>query len=370
MECEEVRNRFSALLEEELSSPEEREMRDHLASCPGCDREWRQFVKTMDWLHSAEDEEVPQDFQAGIYRKMEERKGAVQETGTRGFLMPPSFRLPIQAVAMVAIVFLVLYLSKMTPRDLYQARKVEPDKVAQVEIRGPEKTKEVTGPKAEDQLKTPPVTMKEERKKPVKEEKREAETPKAPRAAPAPTRAAEQPSLAAPAQEPKRLASEPAQGAVTAKPGPPGSDMGVAEAPAVKDAEEAKPSSVGAGKTEGPLAMRAKAPGLSKPPQEMVLKSADRRETVSQVEGLLGRLGGTIFREDEESLWVSLPASSVSALEKELVALGSAPTAGERMAKTRAAREVAAAPESKKREERETTAQEVWVTVRIVLVKE
>jgi hypothetical protein len=69
----------------------------------------------MRWLQSVGEVEVPDAFLPELLKKMEERKTIVpdKKPTERGFNFPLSLKLPVQAVAMVAIVFLVLYLTKM-----------------------------------------------------------------------------------------------------------------------------------------------------------------------------------------------------------------------------------------------------------------
>jgi hypothetical protein len=123
MECEKIRERFSSLLEGDLESSEEKIIRDHLASCSGCQKDFETFKKTMNWLHSVDEVEAPEGFLTEIYQKMEDRKGKGyrQEWGHR--LM--RLKLPAQAVAMVAIVFAVLYITKIIPMETPSSKKVD-----------------------------------------------------------------------------------------------------------------------------------------------------------------------------------------------------------------------------------------------------
>ncbi len=108
MECEKVRDRFSSLLENELDPLEEKTVREHLASCPDCEKDLQQFEKTIRWLHSVEDVKVPDGFLSGIHKKMGERK-------RKAPFFSVSLKLPAQALAMVTVVFLALYLTKIMP---------------------------------------------------------------------------------------------------------------------------------------------------------------------------------------------------------------------------------------------------------------
>jgi hypothetical protein len=118
MECEKVRDRFSSLLEGELTPLEEKAVREHFASCSECTKDFKKFEKTVRWLHSVEEAKVPEGFLSETHKKLEERKRMGLKAGKirpGWFNTLVQLKLPVQAVAMVAIVFLVLYLTKMMP---------------------------------------------------------------------------------------------------------------------------------------------------------------------------------------------------------------------------------------------------------------
>jgi len=121
MDCEKVRDRFSSFLEDALDPLEEKVVKEHLTSCSDCQKNLQQFDKTVRWLHSLKDVEVPDGFLSEINRKMEERKRKVP------FSLFP-LKLPVQAVAMVAIVFLVLYLTKIIPIEIPHQKAAEHSK--------------------------------------------------------------------------------------------------------------------------------------------------------------------------------------------------------------------------------------------------
>ena len=129
LRCEEVRDRFSALCEGELTPSEEAEVRRHLERCPGCQGEFTRFEKTLRMLHSVEEVEVPEGFLSGVYEKIEgrrERDFSPEKTPREGYGL--KWKIPAQAFAMVAIVFLALYLTKMTsnePAPMKATQRVE-----------------------------------------------------------------------------------------------------------------------------------------------------------------------------------------------------------------------------------------------------
>jgi hypothetical protein len=123
MECEKIRERFSSLIEGDLSPSEEKMIKEHLSSCPECQKNFETFKKTMNWLHSVEELEAPEGFLTEIYQKMEDRK---RMESRHGWVQRLSrMNLPAQAVAMVAIVFVVLYITKMIPMERTRSKKVD-----------------------------------------------------------------------------------------------------------------------------------------------------------------------------------------------------------------------------------------------------
>jgi hypothetical protein len=151
MDCNEVKDLFSTLVEKELSFLEEEEVRRHIEACSGCRQEYGSFEKMMKWLHSAEEVEVPEGFLSGILQKKEERKGRI--------LRPSKWKLPIQAAAMVACLFLVIYLTRIveveTPRMKEREAKAPPtqevakEKPSAPKLVGKEETARRSSPKPE-----------------------------------------------------------------------------------------------------------------------------------------------------------------------------------------------------------------------------
>jgi hypothetical protein len=121
MECERIRERLSSLIEGDLSRSEEKMIKEHLSSCPECQKNFETFKKTMNWLHSVEELEAPERFLTEIYQKMKDRK---RMKSRHGWVQRLSrMNLPAQAVAMVAIVFVVLYITKIIPMETTHSKK-------------------------------------------------------------------------------------------------------------------------------------------------------------------------------------------------------------------------------------------------------
>jgi hypothetical protein len=133
MECEKIQGKFSSFLEGDLGSSEEKVLKEHLASCSACRKDFETFKKTMNWLHSVDEVKAPEGFLKEIYQKMEDRKGVGYRQEWVHRLM--RLKLLAQAVAMVAIVFAVLYVTKMIPMETHREKNVEVARTPQSEVK-------------------------------------------------------------------------------------------------------------------------------------------------------------------------------------------------------------------------------------------
>ena len=299
MDCEKVRDRFSSLLEGELKPPEEEKVREHLGSCQDCQKEWEQFNRMIHWLHTVEEEDVPEGFLSEIQKKREERKGKERTVGNRFF---HSMKIPIQAVAMVMIVFLALYLTKMPPFEMLQERAVEKSEVSFSEREKKESVlKEEEGQKATS---PPPALYRKDylsEAKPSATDEREG---------------AKDEIAQKMKEEDKKLPAPPfKEEMATAEPLRP-KEMAKAEAPPL---EEKRRESERVGKGMMSLA--------KKPAREITLKISDREKAISRLQELAKQLGGEVVREDGDVFLTSLPVSSYAEFEKGLAQIGSSPVA-------------------------------------------
>jgi hypothetical protein len=355
MDCEKVRDRFSSLWEKELTPSEERVVREHLSSCPGCRREWQEFEKTMQWLHSVGEVEVPDGFLPELHEKMEERKGAIpdEKSRRRWFDLPLSLKLPSQAVAMVAIVFLVLYLTKMMPMEVYR----------------PKETKQTSFPHSVEKKSKPLLSQREAEK-----ERRVYETTsKAPRAkdvgeskAPAPAEEkleAYTPQAEAEAKKAEALSSK--------------TEILPYQRMGGRERAEKKVLSPEPGKNEKAVVGKERSALASKPPQEIILKISDREKVISQLNELVKQFGGEMVTTEGNMFLASLPTASFSEFEKKLAGLSAFTQAGKVIPK-KDGMSLRAAPGVKRREIDEKNKaltklpvdQESRTIVRIFLVQE
>jgi len=299
MDCEKVRDRFSSLWEKELTPVEKKTVKEHLSSCPACQREFEQFEKTMRWLQSVGEVEVPDAFLPELLKKMEERKRIAPETKAteRWFNFPLSLKLPAQAVAMVAIVFLVLYLTKMMPTDIY--RQKETPKTSSPLSLGKEPEQVLAQKEGERErvaLKTPP-----EAPRPKDDERAETAVPGKERLE---------------AYAPQVKAEEKKAEVTSSK-----TEVMREQTFDLKEAARVKVPSSEPEKIEKGLSAQGKLAMASKPHQEIVLRISDREKAISQLHKLVKQFGGEIVTTEGDRFLASLPKGSFSEFEKELAEL-------------------------------------------------
>ena len=285
MECEKVRDRFSSLLEGESNPLEEKAVREHLASCLECQKDYEGFEKTIGWLHSVKDVEAPEGFLSGVFKKMEERKkmGSRSEDAWPGwFHALAQLKLPVQAVAMVAIVFGALYLTKMMPVEKPTLKDVEQT-----------------------------TTFGTEEKMEAKLAQKEAEKEK------------EAKPLLSEAPKEKRMGEGvvPEAKEETKSPThyPPKAKVSTVEAGHTKEADKAEVPSQEVEKAKKDVMSKGVAFLAGKPPQEIVLRVSDQDKALSQLEELVKKFGGELVKKEEANiLFASLPTASFAEFKKEL----------------------------------------------------
>ncbi len=357
MDCEKVRDQFSSLWEKELTPSEEKSVKEHLSSCPECQKEFERFEKTMGWLRSVAEVEVPEGFLPELYKKIEERKRAPLGEKVRGrwFGFPLSLKLPVQAVAMVAIVFLVLYLTKMMPMEVYRLKDAkQPSSPLSEEKKSEQVLSQKEMEKEQRVLETPPETPHPKdvdlAKAPVaREEKFEG--------AYVPQVKVEAKKGEAPSSKTEIMAYQPIESKEAARTKAPPSELG---------------------KIEKGLAAKEKSAVASKLAQEIILKVSDRDKMISKLQELVKKFGGEMITSEENMFLASLPTGSFSEFEKELMGLSTPTQTDKVIAKKQVAGNLKAAPGAKREEVDEkikepakrAADQESRMMVRILLIQE
>jgi hypothetical protein len=317
MNCEKVRDRFSSLWEKELSPFEETILKEHLSSCAKCQREFEQFGKTMQWLHSVGEVEAPEEFLAELYKKLEEKEKAFPGEKSRGRWLhfPLSYKLPLEAMAMVAVVFLVLYVTKMMPIDGYRPK--EPQQVSSP-LSGEKKLEKALGQSGSER------------------DRRELEAPTETRR----RKDVEQAKAPVPEQEELKERSVP-QLSVEAKktemPLPSTNAIGYQKVDSREEKARRDELPSEPGRIESGLDAKQKSFAASKPLEEITLKTSERGKTISQLHDLVRQFGGSVIAVEGDIVLASLPTASISEFEKELEGWSPSGKADSRTAKREAA---------------------------------
>lgn len=334
LRCEEIRDRFSALYEGELTPSEEAKVRRHLEDCPGCQGEFTRFEKTLRMLHSVGEVEVPEGFLSGVYEKIEDRRERdflPEKTPREGYRL--KWKIPVQAFAMVAIVFLALYLTKM------MSNEPAPMKVTK------ESKPSVEGRKGLAEIKTPTVKeQKVDREAPsgwveeterseafnrlkgkaqseMSEKKSEIDATETLRL----KRSAEQPASAPPPEEKTTVVQEQALKLKEEKKGDERADR------EPKGMTHSEPAPLGATGAPRPALREAeKKPMMAKkaafpepiPSQEFIIKSPDPKKSISELHELVKRFGGETLTTEDNTLLISLPRSVLPEFQKDLEGIG------------------------------------------------
>lgn len=309
MECQKVRDRFSSYLEKELTPSEEKEIRDHLQSCPKCRKEFEKFEKTMQWLHSVKEVEVPDAFASELYQKMEDRKKRTSaERSMRWLGIPLPFKLPVQAVAMVTVVFLVLYLVKMMPRS---PSPLPVEKKPTLSLPSDSSTTHSTE-RPSDSAHGPEIS--EQAAKSSAEQPSASQPPRHEKSRGAGRRVEGLEKFQATASQ-RKTEPKKAEG-----PAPQTETMAFRQTEP-KEAEGAKAASSGSEQFGGKSVSKKKAFSAAQPLQEIVLRVSNQEKAVSQICELVERYKGKMITKEGNGLLASLPASSFSDFEKKLTAL-------------------------------------------------
>jgi hypothetical protein len=312
----------------------------------------------MEWLRSVGEEKVPDGFFLELQKKMEERKGkaiSAERASGRWLSFPLSLKLPVQAVAMVAIVFLVLYFAKMMPTEVY---RLKDSKQSAPSLSAEKKPEQV------------PAQKEVEKERRAVGSTSETLRPKD----------AEQPKTSLPREEKLEEAYVPPVRAEAKKmeiPTPGTEVMGYRTFDS-QEAGRALVPSPKPGQIEKGLVAKEKSIVPSKPLREITLRVSDRDRVTFKLRELVKQFGGEIVTSEGNMLLVSLPSGSFSGFEKELAGLSPSANADKVDAPKQVLGSARATPGGKreevdeKKEEPATSAigQDSRTVVRIFLISE
>jgi hypothetical protein len=328
MECEKVRDKFSSLLEGELDALEDKVLKEHLTSCSGCRKDFEKFEKTVRWLHSLDEVEVPNGFLSEIQNKKEERKRlgfAAGKAKPGWFERISPMKLPIQALAMVTIIFVVLYLTRMMPPEVMEPKVAEQEEVSRPEAKTEAKAVIKDSEKKEEGTPLPGETL---RSKKLEQERAEVPAPSLPK-----------------------------------------TEAPVAEVQPLKESERAESQPAEVDKEKKPVLAKEKALFAAKPLREIILKVSQREKVLSRIQELVKQSGGKIEKEEGDALLAFLPAASLPKFEERLAELSSPKEGAPMVPKKDAVGETSSSAEVKRRDAAEQ-GKESLIPIRILLLQD
>lgn len=113
MTCDDVRQAFSDLYDETLSGPRLVTLTQHLTTCPACREEWARFRQAMQAMAALGEAEPSPGFAARVRQRLEAPRRWARVL--RWLFIPLRVKVPIQAVALVLLVFAGLLLYQGSP---------------------------------------------------------------------------------------------------------------------------------------------------------------------------------------------------------------------------------------------------------------
>jgi hypothetical protein len=121
VECKNIQEKLSAYIEEIISSEEKGLIDKHLESCQRCKEYLINLRKTIEYVHNLEEVEPPswltQKIMAKVRAEVKPKKGIIQK-----LFYPLYIKLPIEAVATVAIAIAAMYIFKTIQPEIKLAK--------------------------------------------------------------------------------------------------------------------------------------------------------------------------------------------------------------------------------------------------------
>jgi len=102
MRCRKVRSLLSAACSEELDARQHAEVREHVASCPSCKREYAVYASIQEAAREIPDEPISDDFNARLLNRIAQERFA--ETRTKAYLPKRAPRFQWRSLVPVAVV--------------------------------------------------------------------------------------------------------------------------------------------------------------------------------------------------------------------------------------------------------------------------
>jgi putative zinc finger protein len=123
MTCQEIRELFSARVDDALDADERARLDAHLATCAECTREWQGFERTVGLLRAVAPARAPAGF---VDRVLAARPRPWYRRLARGLFLPWAVKLPLEAAAIVLVAGLAVLVFQRSPELQQGARIAEP----------------------------------------------------------------------------------------------------------------------------------------------------------------------------------------------------------------------------------------------------
>jgi hypothetical protein len=121
MDCKDIREKFSAYIDDVLSTQEKMVIDEHLKSCPECAEALADLKKTVEHVKDLETVEPPvwmkQKIMAKVRAEAQPKKGLFQ-----GLFYPLHMKLPVGAIVTVAIALTTLYVFRTIEPEIKLAK--------------------------------------------------------------------------------------------------------------------------------------------------------------------------------------------------------------------------------------------------------
>jgi Putative zinc-finger len=121
--CEDVRELFSARVDDALTADERARLDAHVTSCPECAREWQRFERAVELLRAVEPARAPAGF---VDRVLAARPRPWYRRLARGLLVPWPVKVPLDAAAIVLVAGLAIVVFQRSPGLQQAARAPAP----------------------------------------------------------------------------------------------------------------------------------------------------------------------------------------------------------------------------------------------------
>ncbi len=115
MRCEEIQNRLSAYLEDEIEPAGRRAIEEHLSDCGRCRHELEMLRRTISALASLEQIDVPYRLTASIEGGVQARGTTWLQRLTSRLFFPLHIKLPLEAMALILVALGAVYIYRSAP---------------------------------------------------------------------------------------------------------------------------------------------------------------------------------------------------------------------------------------------------------------